>query len=928
MRGLRGNFIRRMRISFILAALAVGIAGATRASQTDLANAVQLSARGGHACVVTTSGGAKCWGSNFEGQLGGGPTGARAAASDVVGLTSGVFAIAAADGAHTCAIVTGGGVKCWGANVSGQLGDGTTTRRFEPVDVQGLPWPAVAITGGQAHTCAISAGGAMACWGANYYGQLGDGTTINRLTPMPVSGRIGVVRISASGSHTCAITGGGGLKCWGSNVGGQLGDGSSTSRTVPVDVVGLSAGVTSIATAADGFDIGFNPEAYTCATVAGTVKCWGSKAGSTPSDVPGAGTNASAITLGGATFRAPGAFTPLMHACVLTSGGGVKCWGDNYCGMVGDGASVACGSSSYANVAPAVDVVGLTSGVASVSAAGKFTCALLTDGHVKCWGADYGSVPTAAMEGTNPQTVVFYPPSPDISIGTSATVNVSSGGGSGNPVILSSLTPGTCSVGGYTVTGVAGGTCTIAADQAGSLYYDPAPQATISFQIADRRLVQRIDFIAPATLAVGGIVHLVATSTSGRPVTLSVGETPGGPNACSITDQFLRGLLNSACQVIASVAGDSVYAPASVSASIQVVFASGTRPLVVYVAGGGTGTIASFPAGISCGATCAGNFATSSVVSLTPVASAGATFEGWSGACSGTSACTVTMDADKTVTARFASNVPRLVNLSTRGWVFSGNDALIGGFIIGGTANKKVVLRARGLSLGAMGVTPALPDPTLKLVRSSDQAVIAFNEDINQPTLFPNDSNSLTVRNWEAIEGLGFGVSSSGEAAMLMTLAPGAYTAIVTPRSTPGIGLIEIFEVDGAEQPLINVSTRGRVGPGNDVMIAGFIIQGNGPQTVVVRGRGPSMAPLGVPDTLANPMLQLVRSLDQVTIAVNDNWQDGPNAPAISASGFAPSIAQEAAIMMTLQPGAYTAILSGVGGTAGTGLVEVFRVGN
>jgi hypothetical protein len=111
---------------------------------------------------------------------------------------------------------------------------------------------------------------------------------------------------------------------------------------------------------------------------------------------------------------------------------------------------------------------------------------------------------------------------------------------------------------------------------------------------------------------------------------------------------------------------------------------------------------------------------------------------------------------------------------------------------------------------------------------------------------------------------------------------------------------------------------------GNDVMIGGFVIQGSTPQTVVVRARGPSLAPFGIANALMNPTLQLVRSSDQSAVAANDDWGSASNAAAIAASGFAPSDARESAILVTLDPGAYTAIVSGVGGTTGVGIVEVF----
>jgi alpha-tubulin suppressor-like RCC1 family protein len=156
-----------------------------------------------------------------------------------------VAAIAAGE-LHTCALTTGGGVKCWGLNNNGQLGDGTMTDRRTPVDVIGLASGVAAIALGEYHTCAVTMDGNMKCWGSNSYGQLGDGTTTQRLTPVAVSGLIGVTAIAAAGTRTCALTTSGGMKCWGTNGHGQVGDGTLTERHTPVDVSGLTSGVAAI----------------------------------------------------------------------------------------------------------------------------------------------------------------------------------------------------------------------------------------------------------------------------------------------------------------------------------------------------------------------------------------------------------------------------------------------------------------------------------------------------------------------------------------------------------------------------------------------------------------------------------------------------------------------------------------------------------
>jgi alpha-tubulin suppressor-like RCC1 family protein len=231
---------------------------------------------------VLSSGGVKCWGLNGYGQLGNGELNTKAPFGettpvDVKGLTSGVSAIAAGQG-HTCALTSSGGVKCWGYNEHGQLGDGlaTTAPPFAkpaPVDVSGLTSGVSAITIGNGQTCALTSspqgasGGGAKCWGTNGYGELGDGTITNRAAPVDVSGLTsGVSAIAAGYEHTCALMSGGGVKCWG---GGRWGNSTSPYNTyskIPIDVSGLTSGVSAI-TAGHG---------YTCVlTSDGGVKCWG-----------------------------------------------------------------------------------------------------------------------------------------------------------------------------------------------------------------------------------------------------------------------------------------------------------------------------------------------------------------------------------------------------------------------------------------------------------------------------------------------------------------------------------------------------------------------------------------------------------------------------------------------------------------------------
>jgi alpha-tubulin suppressor-like RCC1 family protein len=206
---------------------------------------------------------------------------------DVINLVSGVRAIAAGY-SYTCALTISSEVKCWGNNDYGQLGDRTTITQMMPMGVVGLSSNVMAITTGGAHTCALTASGGVKCWGFNKFGQLGNGTTINQFTPVDVIGlTTGVIAIVASGAHTCALTAGGGVKCWGRNLANALGDGTTTDRITPVDVSGLSRGISVITT----FGM------HTCAlTAIGEIKCWGfnefgqlgdatTNDGSTPVDV-------------------------------------------------------------------------------------------------------------------------------------------------------------------------------------------------------------------------------------------------------------------------------------------------------------------------------------------------------------------------------------------------------------------------------------------------------------------------------------------------------------------------------------------------------------------------------------------------------------------------------------------------------------------
>lgn len=195
-----------------------------------------LTAGASHTCALTVAGGVKCWDNNNKGQLGVGSTDPLLAPADVIGLPTGIIAVRAGQ-YHTCALADDGRVWCWGDNSTGQLGDGSTGRRLLPVAVERLPAGIVGITAGLGHSCALSRGGTVWCWGANHGGQLGDETTESRLRPVRVRGISTAIQITAGATFTCAVTRREGAKCWGSNTVGQLGAGISNFQFIPSEVL-------------------------------------------------------------------------------------------------------------------------------------------------------------------------------------------------------------------------------------------------------------------------------------------------------------------------------------------------------------------------------------------------------------------------------------------------------------------------------------------------------------------------------------------------------------------------------------------------------------------------------------------------------------------------------------------------------------------
>ncbi|PKN48103.1 MAG: hypothetical protein CVU59_00365 [Deltaproteobacteria bacterium HGW-Deltaproteobacteria-17] len=271
----------------------------------------------------------------------------------------------ATGGVHTCAIGPDATVWCWGANDYGQLGDGTNLDSLVPVQVTGLTGVRQ-IAAGYFHTCAVLEDDSVVCWGSNGTNQLGDLSSQNRSTPVAVFGPLLAVSVAAGTSHTCALRSDGTVRCWGDNFAGQLGDGSTTLRDRPTPVLGINS---AIALSANTYN--------TCVLLSdGTVSCWGAN----DYGQLGIGTFGGMATTPGAVSGLSTARSVSVghnHVCTVLSDATVVCWGRNGAGQCGDG--------TFENHSTFVPVYNVTTATA-VSSGNSFACALLGNGSLRCWG--------------------------------------------------------------------------------------------------------------------------------------------------------------------------------------------------------------------------------------------------------------------------------------------------------------------------------------------------------------------------------------------------------------------------------------------------------------------------------------------------------------------------------------------------------------
>lgn len=327
----------------------------------------RIAAGGYSTCALLADGSAKCWGDGNNGKLGNGafedqatPVLLTALGDQVTGITMG--------NEHACAMLRDGSARCWGDGIHGQLGEGDSEDRGTPVDVLNLGGQATSIAAGGGHSCASLSDGAVTCWGNGYWGQLGNAGTDGQGNPVAVIDLGGTATAVATGaSHTCALLDNGIVKCWGAGSSGKLGNGSTEPSPTPVSVLGIDDAVAIAA----GF-------LHTCALLSsGSVKCWGS---SRDGQLGNGDTEDHAIPVEVVSLgqRATAIATGESHSCAVLDDGTVKCWGL--------GGSYQLGNVAADDQSTPVTVSGLGARAVGIALGWYHSCALLVDDSVQCWG--------------------------------------------------------------------------------------------------------------------------------------------------------------------------------------------------------------------------------------------------------------------------------------------------------------------------------------------------------------------------------------------------------------------------------------------------------------------------------------------------------------------------------------------------------------
>ncbi|RJQ54728.1 MAG: hypothetical protein C4526_04935 [Nitrospiraceae bacterium] len=582
--------------------------------------------------------------------------------------------IAASEWSHTCAVLPGGTVKCWGYNYNGELGAGTPPNEapwaaYSPVSVSGIS-NAITVATGQQHSCAVLSDGTVECWGANVYGQLGNGGTATAYTPVPVSLINNAIAVAGGKLHNCALLSDGMVACWGYNYAGQLGMDRAGPDKCYYDLYSCSSTPVDVAGVANAIAIAAGDE-HSCALLSdATVKCWGWNYYGQSGNGDGIQYHISPVAVSGID-NAVAIDAEGHHTCALLADGTVRCWGYNAYGELGDGTR----NTAFTPVA----VNGIDTATA-IDSGRDFSCALLADGSVKCWGkGEYGSLGNGANnDSLVPVTVSGINDARSITAGALHACSLLSGG------IVKCWgynTYGALGDGTGIQSNVPVAVSLLIMDTAGSIVWSSSnvPVATIN----SIGLATGIDDGVSAITATLGDLSGSTTLTVGTVFNLSITKEGAGSGTVVSLDGWINcgpdcGETYGQGAVVtlqADAANDSLFAGWSgdpdcadgtvtmdANKTCTATFSLDVHTITVTKNGTGTGTVLiGGPGGpIVCGGDCQETYPSGTGILLDTIPFDDSEFAGWSGDpdCEDGN---VLMDADKTCNATFNLQSHRLI---------------------------------------------------------------------------------------------------------------------------------------------------------------------------------------------------------------------------------------------------------------------------